>query len=61
MKSNEKYPKIGNGVIIGANATLIGEIEIQDNVTIGANSLVLASIPANATVYGLIKLGKDEI
>ena len=61
LKSNEKYPKIGNGVIIGANVTLIGEIEIQDNVTIGANSLVLSSIPANITVYGLIKLGKDEI
>ena len=61
MKIDEKYPKIGNGVIIGVKVTLIGGIEIHDNVTIVANSLVLSAIPANTAVYGLIKLGKDKI
>lgn len=37
---SDKAPKIGNNVDIGVGATLIGDIEIADNIIIGANSLV---------------------
>lgn len=39
-----KCPTIGDGVFIGAGAKIIGEIEIANNVKIGANSLVTESI-----------------
>jgi len=38
-KTNSKYPKIGNNCIIGANATILGPIEIGDNVIIGGVQL----------------------
>jgi serine O-acetyltransferase len=54
-RRTEKYPKIGNGVFIGANCVLLGEIEIGDSATIGAGSLVLASVASGVTVSGLVK------
>lgn len=39
-KNVEACPKIGNNVEIGYGATIIGDIEIADNIVIGANSLV---------------------
>ncbi len=46
-----KYPTIGNSVVIFANTTIVGDIVISDNITIGANSLVLSSCPAVGAVY----------
>lgn len=43
---------IGNGVELGANVVLLGDIRIGNNVTIGAGSVVLDSIPDNALVVG---------
>lgn len=40
-----RHPNLGNGVIIGANATLLGPITIGDNVLVGAQSLVLVDVP----------------
>jgi putative colanic acid biosynthesis acetyltransferase WcaB len=45
-------PKIGHNVDIGANVVIIGEITISDNVVIGAGSVVVKDIPANAIVAG---------
>jgi len=50
-KNNGKYPTIGDNVIIGANATVIGNINIGDNVTVCAGSVVTKSLEDN-TVYG---------
>lgn len=50
-KNNGKYPVIGNNVSIGANATVIGNINIGDNVTVCAGSVVTKSLESNA-VYG---------
>lgn len=44
-------PRLGNGVKIGANAVLIGGIEIGDNATIGPNAVVTMNVPAGATVF----------
>jgi len=45
-------PVIGNGVELGANVVMIGEIRIGNNVTVGAGSVVLDSVPDNALVVG---------
>lgn len=45
-------PVIGNGVELGANVILLGDITIGNNVTIGAGSVVLDTVPDNALVVG---------
>lgn len=45
-------PKIGSNVYIAANSTVIGNVEIGDNVIIGAGSLVCKSIPSNSVAVG---------
>jgi putative colanic acid biosynthesis acetyltransferase WcaB len=45
-------PRIGNNVDIGANVCIIGDIEVGDNVIIGAGSVVVKSIPANSMAVG---------
>ena len=45
-------PTIGNHVIIGAGACILGNIHIGDNVIIGCNSVVIHDVPANSVVAG---------
>ena len=47
---NKGIPKIGNSVFIGPNAVVVGGITIEDDVLIGANSLVNFNVKANAVV-----------
>jgi serine O-acetyltransferase len=49
----KRHPTIGNHVVIGAGAKILGGIKVGDNVKIGANSVVLKSVPANSTVIGV--------
>lgn len=49
----KRHPTLGNRVIVGANASVIGAVNIGDNVRIGAGSVVVTSVPANATVVGV--------
>lgn len=51
-KETAVFPRVGNGVTIYAGAVLIGDIEIGDCAVVGANSVVIASVPANAHVAG---------
>ena len=46
-------PTLGDNVRIGAGAKIIGKIRIGDNATVAPNSLVIADVPANATVLGV--------
>lgn len=46
-------PKLGSGVSIGAGSKVLGDIYIGDNVTIGANAVVLSSLPANCVAVGM--------
>jgi len=46
-------PKIGNSVEIKTGAVIVGPVTIGDNAVIGANSVVMSSVPANATVFGM--------
>ena len=49
----KRHPTLGNGVIVGAGAKLIGAVEIGDNARIGAGSVGVTNVPANATVVGV--------
>ena len=51
-KDNDKAPKIGKNVYIGAGAKIIGDICIGNNVKIGANAVVTRSVGDNCTVVG---------
>jgi len=60
--NDNKIPKIGNNVFIGAGAKIIGDIIIEDNVIIGANAVVTKNIPKNSIVVGIPAkiIGKNE-
>jgi serine O-acetyltransferase len=49
----KRHPTVGNHVVVGAGAKILGGIRIGDNVKVGANSVVLKSVPANSTVTGV--------
>ena len=49
----KRHPTVGNHVVIGAGAKILGGISIGDNVKIGANSVVLKNVAANSTVIGV--------
>lgn len=49
----KRHPTLGNGVIVGAGAKVLGNITIGDNVRIGAGSVVIEDVPENSTVVGV--------
>ncbi len=49
----KRHPTVGNHVVIGAGAKILGAIRVGDNVKIGANSVVLKSVPPHSTVIGV--------
>ena len=51
-ESGDRHPKVGHDVLIGANASLLGNISIGDGAKIGAGSIVLGPIPSGATAVG---------
>ena len=51
--SGDRHPKIRHGVLIGAGAKILGNIEIGNCSKIAAGSVVLKSIPSNVTVAGV--------
>lgn len=52
MEKKKRHPTIGNHVVIGAGATILGNITIGDNCLIGAGAVVVKSAPPNSTVVG---------
>ena len=49
----KRHPTVGSHVVVGAGAKILGAIRVGDNVKIGANSVLLKSVPANSTVIGV--------
>ena len=49
----KRHPTIGNNVIIGAGAKVLGPIKVGDNARIGSNAVVVDSVPADTTVVGI--------
>ncbi len=53
MSKEKRHPTIGDGVIIGSNAVILGPITIGDNVKVGSGAVVIESIPSDSTVVGV--------
>ena len=51
----KSHPDLGNNVMVGSGAKVLGPIKIGNNVKIGANSVVLKDVPDNVTVVGIRK------
>lgn len=49
----KRHPTLGNNVVAGTGAKILGNITIGDNVQIGANAVVIRDVPANSTVVGV--------
>ena len=49
----KRHPTVGNKVVIGAGAKVLGPINIGDNSKIGSNSVVLKDVPSGATAVGI--------
>ena len=53
LEHKKRHPTLGNGVVVGAGATILGAIKIGDRSRIGAGSVVLQEVPADTTVFGI--------
>ena len=51
--TGKRHPTLGNNVLIGAGAKVLGPFKVGDNSMIGANSVVLKEVPPNTTVAGV--------
>lgn len=64
-QSGKRHPTIGNNVVIGAGAKILGSFTVGNNVNIGANSVVLSDIPDNSTVVGIpgriVKINGEKV
>lgn len=52
-QSGDRHPKVGNGVLIGSGAKILGNVRIGDGSKVGAGSVVLSDVPAHCTVVGV--------
>ncbi|MGO8756099.1 MAG: serine O-acetyltransferase [Gallionellaceae bacterium] len=59
-KEGKRHPTLGNGVIVGAGAKILGPIHIGDNAKIGSNAVVVKDVPAGATAAGIPARVLDE-
>lgn len=63
-QKGKRHPTLGNDVVVGAGAKVLGPIEIGDGARVGSNAVVVKSVPAGMTAVGvpgrLIDRAKDE-
>ena len=53
QRHEKRHPTIGNDVVIGSGAQIIGPIKIGNNARIAANAVVVKDVPENATMVGI--------
>ncbi len=53
LEKKKRHPTLGNNIVVGSNAIVLGAITIGDNTVIAAASVVTHSVPANATAVGI--------
>ena len=53
LSKGKRHPTVGNNVIIGAGAKILGPLRIGDSARVGANAVVTKNINANSTVMGI--------
>jgi len=52
-EQGKRHPTLGNNVVVGVGAAVLGSITVGDSALIGAGSVVLRPVPANTTVVGV--------
>src|SRR5690606_15956885 len=52
FEGGKRHPTVGNDVVVGSGAKLLGPITVGDCAKIGANSVVIHDVPSNSTVVG---------
>ena len=52
-ETGDRHPKVGDGVLLGAGAKILGNIRIGQGSKVGAGSVVLADVPEHVTVVGV--------
>ena len=52
-EKGKRHPTLGNNIVVGAGAKILGNITIGNNVMIGANAVVLKEVPSDCTVVGI--------
>jgi serine O-acetyltransferase len=63
LEKGKRHPTIGDGVIIGSGAQILGPLNIGSRARIGANAVVLQDVPQGATMVGIpakIVMGRDK-
>ncbi|MER2490569.1 serine O-acetyltransferase [Catenovulum sediminis] len=51
--AGKRHPTLGNGVVVGAGAKVLGPIYVGENAKVGSNSVVVKDVPEGATVVGI--------
>jgi len=52
-EQGKRHPTLGNNIVVGAGAKVLGNITIGDNSYIGANAVILRDVPPNSTIVGV--------
>lgn len=52
-QKGKRHPTLGNGVVVGAGAKILGPIRVGDNSRIGANAVVVKPVPSDSVVVGV--------
>ena len=52
-RKEKRHPTLGNNVVVGAGAKILGPITVGDNARVGSNSVVVKDVPSGATVVGI--------
>ena len=65
LQKGKRHPTLGNGVLVGCGAKILGPFTVGDNAKIAANAVVLDEVPANSTAVGvparIVKVGGKRV
>ncbi len=53
LSKDKRHPTLGNNVVVGAGATILGPVRVEENSLIAASSVVIDLVPAHSTVGGV--------
>jgi len=53
LGQGKRHPTIGDGVVVGAGAQVLGDITVGDRSVVGANAVVVRDVPADSTAVGI--------
>jgi serine O-acetyltransferase len=60
LKKQKRHPTLGDGVVVGAGAKILGAVDVGSGARVGAGAVVVKDVPAGSTVVGLAGRVIDE-